>query len=195
MTDDTPHQPLTHPLWETQSKYLSEIRGQMCPPGPALSHPAAAPMLLNYAHEGCPAKTGDDWNLQLLDEAVQHGAHPSARNPIAAQALYTETMRKVDEGFARIIPWKVLRAQLPAKLKVSPIAAIPHKSRMLRMILDLSYDFRLEEVDHPSVNDSTTDTAAPMESMCELGRVLPRIIHAMATTPTVKHNSSSPSST
>jgi hypothetical protein len=143
-------------------------------------------MLLDYAHEGCPAETGDDWNLELLDEAVQHGAHPSARDPIAAQALYTETMRKVDEGFARIIPWKVLRAQLPAKLKVSPIAAIPHKSRMFRMILDLSYGFRLEEVDHPSVNDSTTDTAAPMESMCELGRVLPRIIHAMATTPTDK---------
>jgi hypothetical protein len=95
-------------------------------------------------------------------------------------------MRKVDEGFARIVPWKVFRAQLPAKLKVSPIAAIPHKSGMFRMILDLSYGFRLEEVDHPSVNDSTTDTAAPMESMCELGQVLPRIIHAMATTPTDK---------
>ena len=154
----------------------------MTPSGPALSHPAA-PMLLEYAHEGCPAETGPDWSLELLDEAVQHGAHPSARDPVAAQALVTETMRKVDEGFARIVSWKVLRAELKAKLKISPIAAIPHKSRLFRMILDLSYGFRLEEIDFPSVNDSTTDAAAPMTSMAELGSVLPRIIHAMATTP------------
>jgi hypothetical protein len=51
------------------------------------------------------------------------------------------------------------------------------------MILDLSYGFRLVEVDYPSVNDGTTDAKAPMESMAELGSVLPRIIHAMATTP------------
>ena len=140
-------------------------------------------MLLDFAHEGCPAETGDDWGLDLLDEAVRHGAHPSALDPIAAAALITETMRKVDEGFARIIPWKVLRDQLPAKLKVSPIAAIPHKSRLFRMILDLSYGFKLVEIEYPSVNDGTTDSSAPMESMAELGSVLPRIIHAMATTP------------
>jgi hypothetical protein len=140
-------------------------------------------MLLDFAHDGCPAETGDDWNLDLLDEAVRHGAHPSALDPIAAEALITETMRKVDEGFARIIPWKTLRDQLPAKLKVSPIAAIPHKSRLFRMILDLSHGFRLVEVDCPSVNDGTTDAKAPMESMAELGSVLPRIVHAMATTP------------
>ena len=154
----------------------------MQPSGPALSHPAA-PMLLDFAHEGCPAKTGNDWSLELLDEAVQRGAHPSARDPIAAAALISETMRKVDEGFARILPWKVLREQLPTKLKVSPIAAIPHKSRLFRMILDLSYGFKLNDVEYSSVNDGTTDEATPMTSMRELGSVLPRIIHAMATTP------------
>jgi hypothetical protein len=154
----------------------------MYPSGPAVSHPAA-PMLLEFAHTGCAAETGLDWHIDLLDEAVRRGAHPSAKEGLAADALYQETMDKVKQGFARIIPWKELRKNLPSKLKVSPIAAIPHKSRLFRMILDLSFGFRhLDEV-HPSVNDATTDDAAPLTTMAELGRVLPRIIHAMATTP------------
>ena len=122
-------------------------------------------MLLDFAHEGCPAKTGNDWSLELLDEAVQRGANPSARNPVEAAALISETMRKVDEGFARILPWKVLRDQLPTKLKVSPIAAIPYKNRLFRMMLNLSYGFRLDDVDYPSVNDGTTDEATPIMSV------------------------------
>jgi hypothetical protein len=180
-TDDA-HQPLTTQLSDTQRKYQTELRGQMCPSGPALSHPAAS-MLLDFAYDGCPAETGADWTLELLDEAVRHGSHPSAQEPEAAEALLAETRRKVSEGFARIIPWKQLREHLPKTLKVSPIAAIPHKSRMYRMILDLSYGFRLVDVDYPSVNDNTTDDSAPMEAMHELGSVLPRIIHALATTP------------
>jgi hypothetical protein len=140
-------------------------------------------MLLDFAHAGCPAETGPDWHPDLLDEAVRRGAHPSAQDPIAAEALYKETMDKVAQGFARIVPWKDLRKHLPAKLKVSPIAAIPHKSRSFRMILDLSFGFRLVELVHPSVNDNTLDAAAPLEAMAELGRVLPRIIQALATTP------------
>jgi hypothetical protein len=140
-------------------------------------------MLLDFAHDGCPAETGTDWHLDLLDEAVRRGAHPSAKEGIAAEALHKETMDKVAQGFARLVPWKELRKNLPAKLKVSPIAAIPHKSRLFRMILDLSFGFRHLDVVHPSVNDTTTDAEAPLKAMSELGRVLPRIIHALATTP------------
>ena len=108
--------------------YLGTIHSLMNPSGPdALSHPTAA-ILLNFSQEGCPAKTGNDWNLELPDEAVRHGAHPSARNPVAAAAtLVFETIREVVEAFAKIIPWKVLRDHLPSKLKVSHIVAIPHK--------------------------------------------------------------------
>jgi hypothetical protein len=77
-------------------------------------------MLLDFAHEGCPAETGKDWHLDLLDKAVRRGAHPSAKEGIAAAALYHETMDKVKQGFARIVPWQTLRKNLPAKLKVSP---------------------------------------------------------------------------
>jgi hypothetical protein len=97
--------------------------------------------------------------------------------------IWWKMMDKVKQGFARIIPWKELCKNLPSKLKASPIAAIPHKSCLFRMILDLSFGFRhLGEV-HPSVNDTTTDDAAPLAAMSELGRVPPRIIHALATTP------------
>ena len=51
------------------------------------------------------------------------------------------------------------------------------------MILDLSYRYKLVEVDYPPVNDSTTNKAAPLASMRELGRVLPCINQALATTP------------
>jgi hypothetical protein len=180
--NDIPHLPLTSTLSETQSKHTRPICGLMCPTGPALVHPAA-PLLLDYAHKGCPTKTGPDWDLELLDKAVRRGAHPSAKEPLAAEALQTETMGKVDEGFAQLIPWRVLRERLPPKLKISLIAAIPHKSRLFRSILALSYGFWLHQNDHPSANDSTTDTSAPVHSMSELGKVLPRIIHALASVP------------
>ena len=38
------------------------------------------------------------------------------------------------------------------------------------------------EVGYPSVNDGTTNAAAPMTSMSEVRSVLPRIIHAFTTT-------------
>ena len=75
----------------------------MSPSGPALSHPAA-PILHDYAHSGCPAETGSDWQIDLLDEAVRRGAHPSAQEATAAQALLPETMDKDDKGFAHIVP-------------------------------------------------------------------------------------------
>ena len=123
-----------------------------------MSHPAA-PMLLEYAHVGCPAETGEQWTLDLLENAVQHGAHPSAQDPIAAQALLTETLKKVKEGFATIVPWRLLKEHLPATLKISPIAAIPHKSRMFRMILDLSYGHKMDGLEHPSCLLYTSDAA------------------------------------
>jgi hypothetical protein len=77
-----------------------------------------------------------------------------------------------------------LKLDPPKKLKISPIAAIPHKSHAYRMILDLSHGVRLQGVTHPSVNEATNPTVAPSESMAELGRnVLPRLIYAVATPP------------
>lgn len=151
----------------------------MAPSGPALQHPATDRYLQEYATTGCPVDCGEDWTLEQVDAAVAHGAHPSASEPEAAEALHLETLEQVEGGFARLIPWKVLRGQLQRKLKISPIAAIPHKSRSYRKIVDLS--FALDDL--PAVNDSTNTSTAPLHAMNELGWVLPRLIHAMATVP------------
>ena len=96
----------------------------------------------------------------------------------SAQALRHETLEQIEGGYTRIVKWSVLRKQLLAKLKLSPIAAIPHKSRAFRKILDLSFALNDNFI---SVNDATDDSQAPLHAMYELGRVLPRLIHAMAT--------------
>ena len=63
-----------------------------------------------------------------------HGAHPSASTPEASQALRAEALEKVEQGFAKLTPWSELHPQIVAGLKahtkVSPIAAIPHKSQL-----------------------------------------------------------------
>jgi hypothetical protein len=154
----------------------------MCPRGLALQHPAAA-QLLEYSTNGCPVDSGKPWTLAMLEAAILRGAHPSARDQIASRALHTETLQKVKEGYARLIPWSDLKANLPDALKLSPIAAIPHKSRLFRMILDLSFGVREGTTVHTSVNEATTDEHAPLHAMGQLGKVLPRLIYALANLP------------
>ena len=61
-----------------------------------------------------------------------------------------------------------------------PIAAIPHKSKAFRSILDLSFSLRLKNGRIlESVNDSTIKVA-PKTSLDQLGQSLSRIIHAFA---------------
>ena len=78
-------------------------RGLMAPSGPARDHPAA-PLHNNYAKHGMPADCGDDWTIEQLDVAVEKGAHSSATDPIAAQALYAETMEQIEGGFCTTSP-------------------------------------------------------------------------------------------
>lgn len=157
----------------------------MRPNGPALAHPAAR-MLLEIATEGPQTGIDLEYPVELLEAAVQRGAHPSAQQLDAATVLRNETLEKVQQGFARLVPWNVLRNQLPKQLKLSPIAAIPHKSRSYRMILDLSFAFEINEVRWPSVNEATNRDTAPLQAMTQLGKVLPRLIYALATLPQSK---------
>ena len=154
----------------------------MHPNGPALAHPAA-PLLIDFAMEGPSVGIDLEHPLEVLTAAIHRGAHPSAAQLDAAMALRQETLEKVEQGFAQLIPWKKLLRHLPKKLKLSPIAAIPHKSRAYRMILDLSFAFEVNGVTWPSVNDATDRHAAPLQSMSQLGKVLPRLIYALATLP------------
>ena len=64
------------------------------------------------------------------------------------------------------------RDGVPQKLKISPIAMIPHKSRMFRAILDLSFSLRLKDGSViPSVNE-TTMLEAPAGAIDQMGHVL-----------------------
>ena len=113
-------------------------RGDMCPSGLALHHPAAA-SLLQYATSGCLVMPRRDWTYEEIKAAVLRGPHVSALEPDAIQQLADELEHKVWCGQARIVKWEKIKHNLPKHLKVSPLAMIPHKSRKYRAILDLSF--------------------------------------------------------
>ena len=160
-------------------------RGLICPGEIAQSHPAG-PLLQEMATDGCRVEMRGDWTLEELDDAVQYGPHPTARDPEAAACCQEEALEKVAEGYCKIVPWSELRqrfksGELP-NLKISPIAAIPHKSRSYRMILDLSAkgQGRNGQKRRKSVNELTIKEASPLASMKQLGKTLPRLIWTIA---------------
>ena len=83
-------------------------------------------------------------------------------------------------GQAKLVLWDDIKHNPPPQLKISPIAAIPHKSKAFRSILDLSFSLRLKNVGIlESVND-TTVKMAPRGALDQLGQALSQIIHAFA---------------
>ena len=172
-TRKTTNQPLP-PLTPTQSK--SHItKSLMKPRNKALRHPAAD-ALLQYATNGCPLDCGLDWTLAQMEAAIEKGPHQSAQLPKASKALRTEALERIAEGSCRVVKWNDIKNNPPPKLKISPIAAIPHKSRDYCMILDLSYELKIMKEKLNSVNTASNKDLAPQHSMYELGNVIPRII-------------------
>jgi hypothetical protein len=177
------------PLWTTHTgdfvlpiplPKIVNHRNNMCPSGLALSHPAAA-LLAEYAVFGCPTQTGKPWSPAVMTAAVERGPHASALQPEAAEQLWLEVEEKVRKGQARLVQWDDIKHNPPPQLKISPIAMIPHKSRLFRAILDLSFPVKLRDgTITPSVNDGSTKTA-PRGAIDQIGHSLQRIIHAFAT--------------
>jgi len=116
----------TDNLTAPQSEY-PPFTGLMCP-HPTTSDHQAFNLLLQYATTGCPANCGPPWTQAHLDAAIRRGAHPSARTPDAAAALRSEALEKVEQGFARLVTWDSIKDNPPTNLKISPLAAVPHKS-------------------------------------------------------------------
>ena len=163
----------------TPKQAPKQWRGDMCPSGLALHHPAAA-SLLKYATSGCPVMPGRDWTVEEIEAAVMRGPHVSALEPEAIEQLAGELEHKVKIGQARIVNWEDIKHDPPKHLKVSPLAMIPHKSRKYRAILDLSFGLRLDNGGLlESVNDGTV-LSAPAGAIDQLGHTLSRIIHAFA---------------
>jgi len=77
-------------------------------------------------------------------EAVSRGPHRSATTPEALTHFAEEIKEKLRTHQARLVPWDDIKEDPPVQLKISPIAAIPHKSKAFRSILDLSFRLRLK---------------------------------------------------
>jgi len=120
------------------SRARRTYRNSMCPTGRALTHPAAE-ILREWATFGCPTQTGRNWTREEMWEAVERGPHRSATTPEALTHFAEEIKEKLRKNQARIVPWEDIKDDPPAQLKISPIAAIPHKSKAFRSILDLSF--------------------------------------------------------
>jgi hypothetical protein len=108
------------------------------------------------------------------------GPHQSALSPEAIKHFAEEIADKISKGQARIVRWDDIKSNHPRQLKVSPVAAIPHKSRAFRSILDLSFNIQLEDGGVIQLVNSTTQKLAPRGAIDQLGHSLKRIIHAFA---------------
>jgi len=102
--------------------------------------------------------------------------------PAAMEQLAYKIVEKVAANQARLVLWDDIKASPPSKLKISPIAMIPHKSRGCWAILDLSFCLRLSDGSQvPWVNESTT-LSAPCGAIDQLVHTLSCIIHAFTET-------------
>jgi hypothetical protein len=143
----------------TVTLQLTTYRNSMCPMGRALHHPAAV-LLNQWATFGCPTNTGNPWSKEEMWAAVARGPHQSALASAALEHFAAEATKKVRTNQAQIVAWDDIKDDPPPQLKISPIAAIPHKSKAYQSILDLSFHLRLENGGvRAAVNETTTKTA------------------------------------
>jgi len=177
---DTDKQPDTDTFNPSQSKYQPSFRGHMRP-DPSIRHHPAYQILFEYATNGCPVDCGEAWTKEHVEAAVQRGPHMSAKSPEAAACLRQEALEKVAQGEAEVIKWDDIKDALHPNLKISPLAAIPHKSRLFRAILDLSFQLRLRGVKLPSVNAETVPLS-DHKAMEQMGKVLWRLVATIAGT-------------
>jgi hypothetical protein len=117
-----------------------------------------------------------------MQAAIERGPHRSALLEEAIAHFKAKVDKKVRIGQAKLVAWDSINDNPPPELKISPIAAIPHKSKKFRSILDLSFHLRLARGEViPSVNSTTVKTA-PKGAIDQLGHLLSRILHAFAET-------------
>ena len=103
--------------------------GLMCPQPPYATEHDAIPLLKGYAQNGCPVDCGEDWSLEQIILLLKRGPHRSANCKKAVRQLRQETADKVLHKYARVVKWGDIKENMPKKLKLSPVAMIPHKSK------------------------------------------------------------------
>jgi hypothetical protein len=151
----------------------------MCPSDRAVAHPAAS-LLMEWATFGCPTKIGQPWMKEEMWAVVDKGPHRSVLSPAAVAHFAAEAAEKVLTKQARIVSWDKIKDDPPCQLKISPIAAIPHKSKAYRSILDLSFRLRLANRGVRTFVNDTTKKTAPAGAIDQIGECLACIVHAFA---------------
>jgi hypothetical protein len=155
-----------------------------------MSHPFGA-QLASWT-TGVAVDCGAEWTREAVELAVARGPHPTAIAPDAVALVHEDIEYQVKAGFTEIVFWDEIKDNLPAPFKISPVAVIPQTGRRGRIILDLSFPVRrppqkrakrrMGELVQDSIN-ATTRKLAPTEPVHEIGMVLPRLFHFMASTP------------
>ncbi len=115
-----------------------------------------------------------------MEEAIARRPHQSALTPEALEHFAAEIKEKMLSKQARVVEWDAIKDNPPTELKISPIAAIPHKSKAYWSILDLSFRLRLKNGGFRDAVNDTTVTTAPGGAIDQIGECLSRIIHAFA---------------
>ncbi len=164
---------------QAANKSRPTYRNSMCPAGLAAEHPAAA-ILMEWAQFGCPAKTGEPWIQVDIEEAIERGPHQLALSPETIQHFAEEIKEKIRTNQARVIKWDTIKVNPLPGLKISPIAAIPHKSKAFWSILDPSFQLRLRNGGFLDAVNDTTEKTSPGRAIDQIGECLTCIIHAFA---------------
>ena len=110
---------------------------------------------------------------------LQSGPHQSDLTKKAGRQLRQDTADKIAHKHACVLKWGDIKDKIPQKLKISPVAMIPHRSKPYRCIIDLSSTLFNKGVNLASVNDKTKNMERP-ENINQLGLVLKRMIQTMA---------------
>ena len=135
-------------------------QNNMFPLGLAVHHPSYA-TLTKYATGGCLVNTSRNWTKEEIDATVMKRPHESALSDNSVAHLAAEAKVKVASKWARLVLYDDIKCNIPPKMRVSPIAAIPHKSKACRLILDLSLLLKLTPQGRvPSVNEKSKKTAS-----------------------------------
>ncbi len=113
-------------------------------------------------------------------EAVARDPHQLAMSPEAIEHFRLKAIEKVNMGQTVLVKLDNIKDSPLPQLKISPIAAIPHKSKAFKLILNLLLTLCLSDgCMQPSVNNTTIKTA-PCSAIDQLGHSLAGMIHAFA---------------
>ena len=115
-----------------------------------------------------------------MEAAVVRGPHVSALQPDDMDQLAMEVKAKEEKGQCKVILWDNIKDNPPPEMKFYPLTMIPHKSHLVRAILDLSFAIHLSSEEIRQSVNNTTEKTAPQGVIDQLGHSPRRIMHVFA---------------